>query len=582
MQSTLRSSPQPRRRLLSKKRRPSSSKNKKRSRPPSKNNKKRSLSKLFSSMSLSRPHPSTFDGVGTKRKRDDTEDEDDDKFFPYIRDIPISSHRTFIKILIEAIVSDSLHLIHEHKDILIAITKRFLLFPDDTSSTNTDLHQEFTHNNPDIAMNLYNIIQRCYDIITTMLETAQQEDRITKDNFTFFISTYNLVDEFIMYAICNTKDISTCNLSLLQDPNTSLKLVKFYYDNILRSPVYYPREIQFPVTPKPWIYHLVWDAPWGNRTQFDRSHLRDMTNLCILEFKQVLSGIHYIIADALQDCPNLLSLSIPSDQIIGFNLSVPSSNRLQTLTCGLNHVLRIRQNGSLRNLRSLKTLRTLRLYRDTFTVSLHDMFMHIPQLESLTMEYFNYPLGTSLQPLTNLKQLYLPEYTYLVSHDFASLTKLESLSINKAFNVIFPPALSQLKQLLIIDNFTDTHQNSLQHLTNLRFLDIFLERGQALNKSLQHLSKLEILVINAVEPFGNSFDGLTSLHTIVLKGNYRFPLINSITNLPSLQEIHLHESYQHRNDLSPPRFTIYELDDYGFAPDSRYQKYLNDNEEFLL
>jgi hypothetical protein len=505
----------------------------------------------------------------TKRKRETNVDLDYEDYDRLPTTTLTDKDIEFISILTEAIKSDP-STSPSHETIILNITKNFLQnyssSPPNFPSPHHDDDEEISPYEPtlltynDITLiSLYNIMQRCTDIITAMLPTSTSLSSL--EDITHYTTIFNNVDTTIMKVICRRK----CNLDLIHDPNTIPKLIQFNFDNIDREHTFYPREIQFPKTPKPWIYCLVWDAPWGNQIPFQRSFFQELPNLHILTINSTLYGESYSIADALSDCPLLTSLTIIPNQLPSPNTAIPSSSKLNTLKCPSSQLSPIPPE-SLHILN--QHLHSLIIQEVNSSLT---FLNHLTNLTSLSIMEVDFVLNVnSINALSNLKRLFIT-FGSLASATSSFSSQLETLQLYSLSNFTFSSDFRNLKTLSISEFIDTPDKTSLQNLTSLKYLSIGFPPGSPhiLHKdSLRGLTNLEILCFNiGVDNLDNSLQGLTSLQSLVIDASgYSHSLYPSLQGLTALKEIHLINDDETSEEILynlPPSISVYWDDAYG-------------------
>ena len=260
--------------------------------------------------------------------------------------------------------------------------------------------------------------------------------------------------------------------------------------------------------------------------------LKTLSSLQELKF-----GVDYDqpLEDSLNGLTNLQELKF------GFSFNKPLKNslneliKLQKLKFGYNFDLPL--EDSLNKLTNLKQLSC-----STRLLFNNHNYAKIPiNLQQLTLEYLDQPIGNSLNGLTNLQQLTLVNLDQSLENLLDGLTNLQQLTFQN-FDHPFGNSLNgliNLQQLTFGINFDQPLGNSLNGLINLQQLTFGSNFNTPLEDSLNGLINLQQLTFGTSfnTPLEDSLNGLINLQQLTFGVHYNKPLEDSLNGLINLQQL---------------------------------------------
>ena len=195
-----------------------------------------------------------------------------------------------------------------------------------------------------------------------------------------------------------------------------------------------------------------------------------------------------------------------------------------------------------------------------------DSFEKFLNLKILNIGQYKSPLKNSLNNLTNLQSLHLPEnYNFPLDNSLNNLNNLENLTFGTFFNQPLNNSLDNLTNLQYLsfgDKFNQPLNNSLNNLTNLKKLVFGIGYNQFLTNEFDKMSSLQNLTynhslnygsldnfldkltnlqnltfINLSKPLNNLLNNLTNLKSLNFMYNYNMPLNNSLEKLTNLNDL---------------------------------------------
>jgi len=303
---------------------------------------------------------------------------------------------------------------------------------------------------------------------------------------------------------------------------------------------------------------------------------------CLINLEKLFFGQYFNqpLDNYLEKLTNLKNLDLGS-----FNHSLGNSlDKLTKLHTLISKDFDKPLGNSLEKLTNLKTLELSYLTIETKTKEIKcsslSLFsfsylsdLILTKIQNFTfLNFFNEPLGNSLDKLTNLETLHfgllfnqslnnsldklinLKNLTFGVKfneslgNSLDKLTKLKTLSFRQDFNQPLGNSLDKLTKLqglFLGNNFKQPLDNSLDKLTNLQLLNLGSDFNKPLGNSLEKLSNLKRLYLSFGfnELLGNSLDNLTNLEYLHLGHNFNQPLGNSLDKLKKLECLYLGPSF---------------------------------------
>ncbi|MEM7531107.1 MAG: leucine-rich repeat domain-containing protein, partial [Chloroflexota bacterium] len=279
-------------------------------------------------------------------------------------------------------------------------------------------------------------------------------------------------------------------------------------------------------------------------------------------------GLQKRIPAEIGDLPNLTTLSLSNNELIGSHARIGELSQLTRLELDNNHISvlpreignlislqtlylnnnRLEENilpGEMGNLRNLTTL----WLHDNRLTSIPSSFGNLAQLEQLRLRSNQlHDIPPELSQLTNLRELDLGgNLLQITPSEIVSLSNLTYLSLSANELVTVPTTignLTGLKKLYIENNRLESLPSELRNLSELEELGLAGNRLQTFPTVTAHLTNLNVLNLSNIGLLSipASIGALVNLKTLDLSQNGLRELSAEFANLSMLKALNLSDN----------------------------------------